>query len=287
MDKLLALALAGACSAAAAQTPANNPMPDGSRDMYVGLGVVTAPVYEGAGQRRVRALPVFQAAFSNGLFISGLSAGLHMSNQPSVEFGPLLAIQPRRSESGLSGDVGMVVNGADLGLAPGDFSTLKSQAGDRHRLRGMEVQRARLLGGGFFNYFLTPQVRLTNSVLIGSGNDGEGALWQLGVQHASRHLAPNHFVSVGVGMTLANRKHNQAYFGVTGVESLRGVNPEYSASGGLKDVHLNARWNWSFSPSWLLTTGLHATHLRGSAADSPLTERPTNLTVSTALAYRF
>lgn len=287
MDKLLALALAGACSAAAAQTPANNPMPDGSRDMYVGLGVVTAPVYEGSGQSRVRALPVFQAAFSNGLFISGLSAGLHMSNQPSIEFGPLLAIQPRRSESGLSGDVGMVVNGADLGLAPGDFSTLKSQAGDRHRLRGMEVQRARLLAGGFFNYYLTPQVRLTNSVLIGSGNDGEGALWRVGVQHASRRLAPNHFVSVGVGMTLANRKHNQAYFGVTGVESLRGVNPEYTASGGLKDVHLNARWNWSFSPSWLVTTGVQATHLRGSAADSPLTERPTNLTVSTALAYRF
>lgn len=287
MDKLLALALAGACSAAAAQTPANNPMPDGSRDMYVGLGIVTAPVYEGSGQSRVRALPVFQAAFSNGLFISGLSAGLHMSNQPSVEFGPLLAIQPRRSESGLSGDVGMVVNGADLGLAPGDFNTLKSQAGDRNRLRGMEVQRARLLAGGFFNYYLTPQVRLTNSVLVGSGNDGEGALWRVGVQHASPHLAPNHFVSVGVGMTLANRKHNQAYFGVTGVESLRGVNPEYAASGGLKDVHLNARWNWSFSPSWLMTTGIQATHLRGSAADSPLTERSTNLTVSTALAYRF
>ena len=54
-----------------------------------------------------------------------------------------------------------------------------------------------------------------------------------------------------------------------------------------KDVHLNARWNWAFSPSWLLTTGVQASRLRGSAADSPLTERPTNLTVSTALAYRF
>ncbi len=287
MEKLLALALAGACSAAAAQTPANNPMPDGSRDMYVGLGVVTAPVYEGSDQSRVRALPVLQAAFSNGLFISGMSAGIHLSNQPSVEFGPLLAIQPRRSESGLSGDVGMVVNGSDLSLAPGDFNTLKSQAGDRHRLRGMEVQRTRLLAGGFFNYYLTPQVRLTNSVLVGSGNEGEGALWRVGVQHATRDLAPNHFVSVGIGMTLANRKHNQAYFGVSQVESLRGVNPEYTASGGLKDVHLNARWNWAFSPSWLVTTGVQATRLRGSAADSPLTERPTNLTVSTALAYRF
>lgn len=288
MDKLLALALAGACSAAAAQTPANNPMPDGSRDMYVGLGVVTAPAYEGSGQRRVRALPVLQAAFSNGLFISGLSAGIHLSNQPSVEFGPLLAIHPRRSESGLSGDVGMVVNGSDLTLAPPDpTSPLKTQAGDGHRLMGMDVQRARLQAGGFFNYYLTPQVRLTNSVLYGSGNEGNGAVWRVGLQHFSSNIAPNHFVSVGVGLTLANRSHNQAYFGVTEIESVRGVNPEYAASGGLKDMHLNARWNWAFSPSWLVTTGVQASRLRGSAADSPLTERPTNLTVSTALAYRF
>ena len=288
MEKFLALALAGACSAAAAQTPANNPMPDGSRDMYVGLGVVTAPVYEGSGQRRVRALPVLQAAFSNGVFISGLSAGIHLSHEPSVEFGPLLAIHPRRSESGLSGDVGMVVSGSDQTLAPpGEYNPLKSQVGDRHPLRGMEVQRARLQAGGFFTYYLTPQLRLTNSLLAGSGNEGEGVLWRVGVQHASRDLAPNHFVSVGVGATVANRKHNQAYFGVTEIESLRGLNPEYAAGGGLKDVHLNARWNWSFSPSWLVTTGIQATRLRGSAADSPLTERPTNVTVSTALAYRF
>ena len=288
MDKLLALALAGACSAAAAQTPANNPMPDGSRDMYVGLGAVSAPVYEGSGERRVRALPVLQAAFSNGIFISGLSAGIHLSNLPSVEYGPLLAIHPRRSESGLSGDVGMVVNGSDWTLgAPDVTSPFKSERGDGHRLMGMDVQRARLQAGGFFNYYLTPQVRLTNSVLYGSGNEGNGALWRVGVQHFSSRLAPNHFVSVGVGMTLANRNHNQAYFGVTEIESVRGLNKEYAASGGLKDMHLNARWNWSLSPSWLVTTGVQATRLRGSAADSPLTERPTNLTVSTALAYRF
>lgn len=288
MDKLFALVLASACSAAAAQTPAHNPMPDGSRDMYVGLGVVSAPVYEGAGQSRVRALPVLQASFSNGLFIAGLSAGMHLSTQPSVEYGPLLAIHPRRSDSGLSGDVGMVVTGSDWSLAlPEAYRPFSSQPGDGHRLLGMDVQRARLQAGGFFNAYLTPQIRLTNSLLVGSGNSGDGALWRVGVQHASSRLAAHHFVSVGVGMTVANRKHNQAYFGVSETESLRGSNPEYAASGGVKDVHLNARWNWSLSPSWLVTTGLQAARLRGSAADSPLTERPTNLTVSTALAYRF
>ena len=289
MEKFLALVLAGACSAAAAQTPANNPMPDGSRDTYIGLGVATAPVYEGSGQRRVRALPVMQAAWSNGVFIAGLSAGMHLSSQPSLEYGPLVAIQPRRSESGLGGDAGLVVDGSDWNIIPdpGFISPFRDGKGDGNLLTGMDVQRARLLAGGFLNYYLTPQLRLTNSLLFGSGNDGNGAQWKIGVQHVNTRLAPNHFLSVGVGTTLVNQRHNQAYFGVSEIESILGVNPQYTAEGGLKDVHMNARWNWAFNPSWLLTTGVQPSRLRGSAAASPLTERPTNLTVSTAIAYRF
>jgi outer membrane scaffolding protein for murein synthesis (MipA/OmpV family) len=284
MDKLLALALAGACSAATAQTPANNPMPDGSRDMYVGLGVVSAPAYEGARERETSGLPVLQAAWSNGIFVSGLSAGMHLSDRPSLEFGPLLALQPRRDESGTAGDVGSVINGIGSTLAPEQpVYRLQGTA----ELEGMDVQHARLQGGVFLNYYLTPQLRLTNSLLYGSGNDRDGAVWRVGLQHIHAGLAPHHFLSVGAGMTVANRKHNQAFFGITADESDRTGTPAYDAAGGLRDVHLNVRWNWTFTPSWLLTTGVQAARLQGDAADSPLTRRPTNLTVSTALAYRF
>ncbi|QNA88402.1 MipA/OmpV family protein [Massilia sp. Dwa41.01b] len=54
-----------------------------------------------------------------------------------------------------------------------------------------------------------------------------------------------------------------------------------------KDARLAARWNWAWSPSWMLTSSVQATHLLGSPRHSPLVERPTNLTVSTAIAYRF
>lgn len=285
MEKLLALVLAGACSAAAAQTPANNPMPDGSRDMYVGLGVVSAPAYEGSDEREERIMPVLQAAWSNGVFISGLSAGMHLSNQPSLEFGPLLAVQRRRSDKGLSGDVGAVFTGNGQTLVP-DPSPSKTRLA-LTRLTGMDVQHARLQAGGFLNYYITPQLRVTNTLLYGSGNGRNGALWRVGLQHIDGDFGPHHFVSAGVGATFANRSHNQAFFGVSEEESARSLNREYAAGGGLKDVHVNARWNWSFSPSWLLTTGVQATRLRGDAAHSPLTERTTNLTVSTALAYRF
>ena len=85
MHKSLVLVLAAACGAASAQTPANNPMPDGSRDMYVGLGIVSTPEWDGARGRKERALPVLQVQWSNGVCVSGMSAGLHLSDRPSVE----------------------------------------------------------------------------------------------------------------------------------------------------------------------------------------------------------
>ena len=45
--------------------------------------------------------------------------------------------------------------------------------------------------------------------------------------------------------------------------------------------------NWALAPAWLVTSNLQATRLLGSASRSPLVERPANVTVSTALAYRF
>jgi outer membrane protein len=287
MEKLLALALAGACGVAAAQTPSSNPMPDGSRDTYVGLGAVTTPVYEGSDGRRVRALPVLQAAWSNGIFVSGLSAGMHLSGQPSIEFGPLLAIQQRRTESGLSNNIGAVLTGADTAILPGVAEPSKTLAFG-NRLTGMDVQHTRLQAGGFFNYYLNPQLRLTSSLLYGSGNERDGGLLRIGAQYLAGDIAPHHFLSLGIGATVANRSHNQAFFGVSRDEAARGgINPAYAASGGVKDVHLNLRWNWSFTPSWLLTSGAQVSRLQGSAKDSPLALRPTNVTVSTALAYRF
>jgi outer membrane scaffolding protein for murein synthesis (MipA/OmpV family) len=55
----------------------------------------------------------------------------------------------------------------------------------------------------------------------------------------------------------------------------------------VQDVHVGARWNWVLSPSWMLTSNLQAKRLLGDARLSPLTERSTNMTVSTAIAYRF
>jgi outer membrane scaffolding protein for murein synthesis (MipA/OmpV family) len=280
MKQLFALALAAVSSAASAQMPATNPMPDGSRDMYAGLGAVSRPRYEGADSQKVSVLPVIQVQWSNGIFISGMSAGMHLSSRPTLEYGPLLSVHPSRDESGS----GRIVDGV------GTSSTLLPLAERMwrdNRLAGMPDVGTRIEGGAFFNYYLAPQWRLTSSVLVGAGNDRDGARMELGVQRLAVDLAPQHKISFNAGVSIVNADYNRAYFGVTESDAWNSGNPVYTPGGGLKDVRVGARWNWALSPSWMLTTNVQATRLVGNVRHSPLVERPTNVTVSTAFAYRF
>jgi outer membrane protein len=287
MKQFLALVLAAASGAAAAQTPAVNRMPDGSRDLYIGLGAQSAPRYEGASERRVSALPVLQIEFSNGVFISGLSAGMHLSGEPSLEYGPLVAVQPRRSESGNDDGIGGVDTAPNkLSFTqPPMMAARLAPAGNR--LAGLDPIGARLEAGGFFNRYLGERLRVTSSLLYGSGNARNGATLALGVQRVAAELAPHHSLSLSAGVTFANRAHNAALFGVTPEEAFRSGYPAYQPSAGLKDMHVGAGWNWALAPSWIVTSSLRASRLAGSAKNSPLVLRPTDLTVSTALAYRF
>jgi outer membrane protein len=284
MEKLFALTLVAVCGAAAAQTPATNPMPDGSHDMYVGLGAVSAPRYEGASVRRVRALPVIQMEWSNGMFVSGLAAGMHLSQRPGVEYGPLLAVDLGRSESGSSSGAGGVTGSGTL--LP-TFDPGKNRLGAGQRLVGMGDIDARLQLGAFANVYLNPTLRVTNTVLFGAGKGRDGAVWRAGLQYMPGEIAPHHAVSLTAGATIVNRHYNQDYFGVNTQQAFNSGNLMFNPTGGVKDVYANARWNWTFSPSWLLTSTLQANRLTGDAGKSPLVERKTNVTVSTALAYRF
>ncbi|HEX8609801.1 MAG TPA: MipA/OmpV family protein [Telluria sp.] len=308
MRTLFALALAGAVPAVWAQTPASNPMPDGSSDMYVGLGAVSAPRYQGSGEHRVTALPLVQVEWSNGVFISGMSAGLHLSSNPVFEYGPMLSLLARRSSAGSQDAVGNPVGGLDLLGTQNKPATPASGSPTRpsvvgtpmeeeavpqgwqrssNRLAGTEAIGARLQGGAFFNYYLTPSLRLTNNLLAGSGRDRHGASWTVGLQHITRALAPHHRVSLAADLTMVNRSYNQSYFGVSLRDTMYSGNLPYAPGGGLRDVAVSARWNWALSPGWMVSSAVRAARLQGNARRSPLVERADNITVSTGLAYRF
>ncbi|UVW29895.1 MipA/OmpV family protein [Massilia sp. H6] len=283
MNKLcaLALALAVSSSAACAQTPATNPMPDGSRDMYAGLGLASAPRYDGAASNKTGALPVLQVQWSNGAFISGMGAGIHWSDNPAIEYGPLAALHPGRSPSGTGASIG----GAQDSLA--SQVSARASLANPNRLHGMDEIKPRLEAGGFLNYYLAPAWRLTGSILAGAGNDSDGMRAQLGIQRLALQVAPHHTVALSAGASLVNSAYNRAYFGVGAQESFASGHPDYRPRGGLKDVYLGARWNWALSPAWIVTSTVQATQLLGDARRSPLVGQPVGATLTAALAYRF
>jgi len=94
-------------------------------------------------------------------------------------------------------------------------------------------------------------------------------------------------VVLAAGASLTNRSYAETWFGISKEEGDRTNQHYYRPGGGVQDVRASLRWNWALAPSWMLTTGAQVTHLVGDAKDSPLVERSTNVSVSTALAYRF
>jgi outer membrane scaffolding protein for murein synthesis (MipA/OmpV family) len=277
MKKLLALALSSLSGIAVAQTPAVNLMPDGSRDMYIGLGAIAQPRYEGSDEHRTRVLPLLQVEFSNGIFLSGLSAGWHLSQRPSLEFGPLLSVHPGRDKSGLGGGLGGVttaLTGADREIKNNSL------------LQHLDDINPRLTGGVFLNYYLTPQLRLNNSLLYGAG--GNGLVWETSVQKLAAEMDARHRVSLQAGLTVVNRHYNATFFAVPeAVERLAQLPHRYAPDGGVKDVFVGARWTWALSPSWIVTTSARASRLTGDARKSPLVERSNQFSISTGLAHRF
>lgn len=283
MAKFSALILfcLGSVNLASAQTPANNLMPDGSRDMYLGLGAVAQPRYEGSKDARVSALPVLQMQWSNGIFVAGMSAGMHLSEQTGQEFGPLLTVEGGRSLSGSSRGISCPRCDANPGII-GPVAPATT-----NKLAGMDDINPRVLLGGFYNVQVASKLRLTNNLMFGAGNQRQGLRWNSDLAYSLDDFAFHHKLTFSLGMSMVNQAYNQAFFGVSHAESLRSFNRLYTASAGLKDVHADVHWNWALSSSWLISSAINVSHLNGSAAASPLVEKANSVTVSSALAYRF
>lgn len=309
-------------SGANAQSPAQNLMPDGSHDMYLGLGVMSRPIYEGAEQSKRVVIPVMQMQWSNGIFLAGMSAGWHLSSQYKHEFGPLLSVEPSRTSSGVSnsilfpvsfpGSSGLGGNGSLTGDRASE-DVIPNKSGNK--LADLEKIRTRFLYGGFYNYQITSHLRQTNTLLFGAGNNQRGIRLSSDLRYQFKDVLPHHHFTIGLGLTAVNRPYADTYFGVnkstlhsqvvfldvlssdqarTTTQSpssqlpLSGVaHQSFNPRAGIKDVHADFFWNWSLSSSWLVTSKISVSQLVGSSSKSPIVERKTNVTVSSAIAYRF
>jgi outer membrane scaffolding protein for murein synthesis (MipA/OmpV family) len=277
---LAAMALTSNCFA---QTPTSNLMPDGSQDMFVGAGVIARPLYEGSKNSKHALLPVLQIQWSNGLFVSGMSAGWHLSEQSGVEYGPLISLQPSRTPAGLSNNFGT----PNYHFTGYSGSGVTGKIISKNHLDGMGDIKTGFGAGGFYNVGLSNELRLNNTFLYGAGNDGNGLSVSSDLRYSFNNIFAHHKVSLSLGLDIVNQAYNQTYFGVTEIQAKKSINPQYTPSAGIKDVHADLFWTWNLSSAWLITSRLNLTKLTGSAATSPLVEKKNQVSVSSALAYRF
>lgn len=174
MNKLSPLFfLLAACGPALAENTAGLMMPDGSRDMYVGIGVATRTAVAAGEDRPVSLRPLLQVQWSNGIFVSATGvAGMHLSETAGVEYGPLLVDSNSRDP------------------------------GESRRLRGTHPVKGSPDVGGFYNYYLGDNARILSSAVYDTS--AHGFKGQLGMQKSWSSLAPHHTVSLSAGVSLAS-----------------------------------------------------------------------------------
>ena len=94
---------------------------------------------------------------------------------------------------------------------------------------------------------------------------------------------------LGLAMSAASDRFQQAWFGVSPEQSARSGHPVYRVPEGmsLRDAGISGTLRTDFGPRWsgFVTVGLSRS--LGAAADSPLTGRATSASASTGLAWRF
>jgi outer membrane scaffolding protein for murein synthesis (MipA/OmpV family) len=241
------------CGMAAADDGSTPMMPDGSRDMYVGLALAGRSA-SAAGEQRPSALRLlFQARWSNGVFISASGvAGIDLADTAGVEYGPLLAMSNARTP------------------------------GDSRRLRGTQAISGTTDAGGFFNLYLGNDMRLRTSVVYDTSAGGLRA--EAGVQKSWSGLAPHHTLSLSAGVALADGAVMRERYEVR--RDLGGAR-DYRPSAGVDGINAGVNWNWELSSKWLVSSALTATRLGAQPAASPVVERRTLLILSSGLAYRF
>jgi MipA family protein len=140
--------------------------------------------------------------------------------------------------------------------------------------------------GGFLITSLAPGFRISNQLYYGAGRHSNGLRHVLDVQHFTASLGARHRFSTTVGLTLANGDYQQSYFGLDAQAAQASGIRQYRIGAGLKDVHAQLRWNWILSPEWLVSSTLRVSRLQGDAARSPLVQRPAQVGLGAALAYR-
>jgi len=222
-----------------------------------GGALVAGTEYRGSDQRRTLLVPLLDYQWANGWFAGVTNGvGVNLSSSPQWQYGVRLVLDMGRSES-------------------------RSNA-----LRGLGDIDTQAEASVFANYATAGGLFYSSTLRYGSGNEGKGLVVDLGAGHSTQ-LAPQWRLGMGVGLTLTNAEHMQAYFGVTSAQSLRSGYRAYTAGSGIRDVRANVALTHLFNRRLSATLAVSASSLQGDAKRSPLARQDTTLSGVLGVGYSF
>lgn len=159
-------------------------MPEGTRELQAGVVLGNHAEDEGRRTRTNYVAPHFEARWSNGVFLQGLSLGMQLSATPGLRYGPLLALGRERTAA----------PGRDTRLMP--------------------------LFGAFMNYQLLHNLHVvTNGYRMAGSRGGIQASLLLATHY---NVAPHHVLVLAAGVRLADRRFLQTHLGA-GPDAKAGV----------------------------------------------------------------
>jgi outer membrane protein len=225
-----------------------------------GAGALALPSYTGAASMKVIPLPWVDLHYKDRFFLSPIAGlGVNFVAVPGARLG--LALLPDLGRSASSSDRlrgwGDIGAGADLRL----FGVLHV-VGPVAALAGVRRQ----FGGG-------------------NGTVVDGGLT------VALPLLRRLLVSATGALTWANARYTSSYFGVDAGQSATALSfgsvlPTYAPGAGLRDASLALSGVFRLDHHWSLQSIFRTEVLLGDAANSPLTERRTQLSFGGFIAYR-
>ena len=247
-----------------ARTPGMNAQ--AFRDQWqftLGAGVLSRPLYPGSDRTKTQPLPIFSATYGRYFFGSlpgsGIPAGL----------GAYLYQDERWR----------------LGVAVGAELISPRKEGDDPRLHGLGDIKGTERASAFFAYTYS-WLNLRGMVSQDIGGKHEGTLASLDLRARYRPIDALTLFA-GPGVTWADSKHTQTFFGVDATQSAASGLPQFTAKSGVNSLRFSVGADYRLTPQWNLGAQFSAGTLRGDAAHSPITVDKTQNVFSVFGSYRF
>jgi outer membrane protein len=252
--------LAAACLFVAAHAAAQEPEP--AWRVALGAGLDWVPKFPGSDSHKILPLPFIAASY--GRFFFGAFPGAASIAGVGVNL-----YQDRHWRFGVA---------VSAGLA-------ERRESDDPRLQGLGDVRRTASAGVALAYTESWYV-LGASVLSDILNRGQGTLVSLNA--LARHRASDRLTFFGgPGLTWADGRYTQTFFGVSADQSAASGLPEFGTHPGFNSARLGLGAGYRITERWSALGFASLSTLLGDAVNSPITESRSQYFLGMAIFYRF